>query len=275
VKKRIQLTSLMGLFLFVMTACATSNASSDVTADSADLWSRLVYFFAETIRFLSFDMSIGIGIILFTILIRTLLLPVFQTQMVASRKIQEAQPRIKELRDMYPGRDMESRTKLDQETRKLFKELGIKQSSTFWPLLVQMPILIALFQALSNVDFLKTGHFLWFNLGGADTTFVLPILAALFTFLSSWLSNKALPEKNGAMTGMMYGMPIIIFFFAISAPSGVALYWAVSNAYQVLQTYILNNPFKIIAEREAGIQAEKDLEIKKRKALKRAQKKKK
>ena len=274
-KKRIQLTSLMGLSLFVMTACATSNASSDVTADSADLWSRLVYFFAETIRFLSFDMSIGIGIILFTILIRTLLLPVFQTQMVASRKMQEAQPRIKELRDMYPGRDMESRTKLDQETRKLFKELGIKQSSTFWPLLVQMPILIALFQALSNVDFLKTGHFLWFNLGGADTTFVLPILAALFTFLSSWLSNKALSEKNGAMTGMMYGMPIIIFFFAISAPSGVALYWAVSNAYQVLQTYILNNPFKIIAEREAGIQAEKDLEIKKRKALKRAQKKKK
>ena len=274
-KKRIQLTSLMGLSLFVMTACATSNASSDVTADSADLWSRLVYFFAETIRFLSFDMSIGIGIILFTILIRTLLLPVFQTQMVASRKMQEAQPRIKELRDMYPGRDMESRTKLDQETRKLFKELGIKQSSTFWPLLVQMPILIALFQALSNVDFLKTGHFLWFNLGGADTTFVLHILAALFTFFSSWLSNKALPEKNGAMTGMMYGMPIIIFFFAISAPSGVALYWAVSNAYQVLQTYILNNPFKIIAEREAGIQAEKDLEIKKRKALKRAQKKKK
>ena len=274
-KKRIQLTSLMGLSLFVMTACATSNASSDVTADSADLWSRLVYFFAETIRFLSFDMSIGIGIILFTILIRTLLLPVFQTQIVASRKMQEAQPRIKELRDMYPGRDMESRTKLDQETRKLFKELGIKQSSTFWPLLVQMPILIALFQALSNVDFLKTGHFLWFNLGGADTTFVLPILAALFTFLSSWLSNKALPEKNGAMTGMMYGMPIIIFFFAISAPSGVALYWAISNAYQVLQTYILNNPFKIIAEREAGIQAEKDLEIKKRKALKRAQKKKK
>ena len=265
----------MGLSLFVMTACATSNASSDVTAGSADLWSRLVYFFAETIRFLSFDMSIGIGIILFTILIRTLLLPVFQTQMVASRKMQEAQPRIKELRDMYPGRDMESRTKLDQETRKLFKELGIKQSSTFWPLLVQMPILIALFQALSNVDFLKTGHFLWFNLGGADTTFVLPILAALFTFLSSWLSNKALPEKNGTMTGMMYGMPIIIFFFAISAPSGVALYWAISNAYQVLQTYILNNPFKIIAEREAGIQAEKDLEIKKRKALKRAQKKKK
>ena len=54
--------------------------------------------------------------------------------------------------------------------------------------------------------------------------------------------------------------------FAMSAPSGVALYWTVSNAYQVLQTYLLNNPFKIIAEREADVQAKKDLEVKKKKS---------
>ena len=270
-KKKLQLTSLLSLSLFVMAACGTS----DVTADTTDIWSKFVYFFAEIIRFLSFDISIGVGIILFTILIRTILLPVFQTQMVASRKMQEAQPRIKALREQYPGRDMESRTKLDQEMRKVYKELGIKHSSSLWPILIQMPVLLALFQALSRVDFLKTGHFLWINLGGVDTSFVLPILAAVFTFLSSWLSNKALSEKSGATTGMMYGMPVLIFVFAISAPSGVALYWAVSNAYQVLQTYFLNNPFKIIAEREAVAQAEKDLEGKKRRALKKAQKKKK
>ena len=275
VKKKLQLTSVLGLSLFTMTACATNGTASDITADSTDLWSKFVYFFAEIIRFLSFDISIGVGIILFTILIRTILLPVFQTQMVASRKMQEAQPRIKALREQYPGRDMESRTKLDQEMRKVYKELGIKHSSSLWPILIQMPVLLALFQALSRVDFLKTGHFLWINLGGVDTSFVLPILAAVFTFLSSWLSNKALSEKSGATTGMMYGMPVLIFVFAISAPSGVALYWAVSNAYQVLQTYFLNNPFKIIAEREAVAQAEKDLEGKKRRALKKAQKKKK
>ncbi|EUC81014.1 60Kd inner membrane protein [Streptococcus sp. CM6] len=275
VKKKLQLTSLLSLSLVIMTACATNGTSSDITADSTDFWSKFVYFFAEIIRFLSFDISIGVGIILFTILIRTILLPVFQTQMVASRKMQEAQPRIKALREQYPGRDMESRTKLDQEMRKVYKELGIKHSSSLWPILIQMPVLLALFQALSRVDFLKTGHFLWINLGGVDTSFVLPILAAVFTFLSSWLSNKALSEKSGATTGMMYGMPVLIFVFAISAPSGVALYWAVSNAYQVLQTYFLNNPFKIIAEREAVAQAEKDLEGKKRRALKKAQKKKK
>lgn len=275
VKKKLQLTSLLGLSLFTMTACATNGTASDITADSTDLWSKFVYFFAEIIRFLSFDISIGVGIILFTILIRTILLPVFQTQMVASRKMQEAQPRIKALQEQYPGRDMESRTKLDQEMRKVYKELGVKHSSSIWPILIQMPVLLALFQALSRVEFLKTGHFLWVNLGGVDTSFILPILAAVFTFLSSWLSNKALSEKSGATTGMMYGMPVLIFVFAISAPSGVALYWAVSNAYQVLQTYFLNNPFKIIAEREAVAQAEKDLEGKKRRALKKAQKKKK
>ena len=275
VKKKLQLTSLLGLSLFTMTACATNGTASDITADSTDLWSKFVYFFAEIIRFLSFDISIGVGIILFTILIRTILLPVFQTQMVASRKMQEAQPRIKALQEQYPGRDMESRTKLDQEMRKVYKELGVKHSSSIWPILIQMPVLLALFQALSRVEFLKTGHFLWVNLGGVDTSFILPILAAVFTFLSSWLSNKTLPERSGAMTGMMYGMPVLIFIFAISAPSGVALYWAVSNAYQVLQTYFLNNPFKIIAEREAVVQAERDLEGKKRRALKKAQKKKK
>jgi len=266
VKKKLQLTSLLGLSLLIMTACATNGATSDITADSADFWSKLVYFFAEVIRFLSFDISIGVGIILFTILIRTVLLPVFQVQMVASRKMQEAQPRIKALREQYPGRDMESRTKLEQEMRKVFKEMGL------WPILIQMPVILALFQALSRVDFLKTGHFLWINLGGVDTTLVLPILAAVFTFLSTWLSNKALSERNGATTAMMYGIPVLIFIFAVYAPGGVALYWTVSNAYQVLQTYFLNNPFKIIAEREAVVQAQKDLENRKRKAKKKAQK---
>lgn len=71
VKKKLKLTSLLGLSLLIMTACATNGVTSDITAESADFWSKLVYFFAEIIRFLSFDISIGVGIILFTVLIRT------------------------------------------------------------------------------------------------------------------------------------------------------------------------------------------------------------
>ncbi len=83
-----------------------------------------------------------------------------------------------------------------------------------------------------------------------------------------------MPEKNGGMTAMMYAMPVMIFFFAMYSASGVALYWVVSNAYQVGQTYLLNNPFKIIAAREAEQQAIKDIEKQKRRAFNKAQKKK-
>ena len=100
----------------VLTACGTN----EVTTQSTDLWERFVYFFAETIRFLSFNGSVGIGIILFTIIIRTVLLPVFQIQMNSSRKMQEAQPHIKALQAKYPGKDMESRNLLATETQRLY-----------------------------------------------------------------------------------------------------------------------------------------------------------
>ena len=85
--------------------------------------------------------------------------------------------------EKYPGKDMESRTALAEETQKLYKEKGVNPYASFIPLFIQMPVLLALFQALTRVDFMKTGHFLWLNLGATDPTFILPLLAALFTFL--------------------------------------------------------------------------------------------
>ncbi|HFI0113257.1 TPA: membrane protein insertase YidC [Streptococcus suis] len=269
-KKKIKWAGLLIASLFILTACGTG----PVTSQSTEAWDRLIYWFASVIQFLSINGQIGIGIILFTLLIRTLLLPLFQIQMNSSRKMQELQPQLKKLQEEYPGSDMESRQKLYEETQKLYKENGVSMSSSMWPLFIQMPILLALFQALTRVEALKVGHFLWLNLGDPDPYFILPILAAVFTFLSSWLANKAAIEKNGAMTAMMYAMPILIFFFAMTSASGVALYWTVSNAYQVAQTMLLNNPFKIIAERQAKINAEKERQAKIRRAQKKAQKKK-
>jgi membrane protein oxaA len=271
VKKKSKIGFLLVASLLILTACGTS----EVTANSSDFWEKLVYFFAEMIQFLSFNGSTGIGIILFTLVIRTVLLPVFQFQTTSSRKMQEVQPQIKKLQEKYPGKDMDSKTALAEETSKLYKEMGVNPYAAFLPLFIQMPVLLALFQALTRVEFLKTGHFLWLNLAATDPTFILPILAALFTFFSTWLSNKALPEKNGGTAVMTYLMPVLIFFFAVYAASGVALYWTVSNAYQVGQTLLLSNPFKIIAEREAKAKAERQLEMKKKRALQKAQKKKK
>ncbi|MDQ0222792.1 YidC/Oxa1 family membrane protein insertase [Streptococcus moroccensis] len=267
------MTLLAGSALF-LSACAQTPANqSMITSESTGFWNQFVYYFAEAIRFLSFGGSIGIGIILFTILIRTLLLPLSKMQIASSRKMQELQPQLKELKEKYPSR--EDMTLLNEETQRLYKEAGVNPMASMIPTFIQLPILMALFQALSRVEFLRTGHFLWLNLSEQDPTYVLPVLAAIFTFLSSWLMNKAQLEKNGMMSVMTYGFPIMIFFFAVSASSGVALYWTVSNAYQVFQTLLFNNPFKIIAEREEKRREEKERQAKIRRAQKKALKKRK
>lgn len=270
-KKKIKWVGLLCASLLVLTACG---GTGPVTSQSTDAWDRLIYWFASVIQFLSINGQIGIGIVLFTVLMRTLLLPLFQVQMNSSRKMQELQPQLKKLQEQYAGKDMESRQQLYEATQALYKENGVSMKSSLIPLFIQMPILLALFQALTRVEALKVGQFLWLNLGEPDAFFILPILAAGFTFLSSWLTNKAAIEKNMAMTVMTYAMPVMIFFFALPAASGVSLYWTVSNAYQVAQTLVFNNPFKIIAERQAKINAEKERQAKIRRAQKKAQKKK-
>ena len=127
--------------MLFLSACGTSQ----VTAQSTGGWERFVYFFAESIRFFSIGDNIGIGIIVFTLVIRTVLLPLFQYQMNSTRKMQEIQPLLKEIQAKYPGKDLDSRAKLSEEMRALYKEKGVKTSSAFLPLLIQMPVLMALY----------------------------------------------------------------------------------------------------------------------------------
>lgn len=272
--KKIKLASLMMLGVTFLAACARQGqAAEPITADSSGLWAKLVYFFAQAIQSLSFG-NIGIGIILFTILIRTLLLPLFNKQIKSTRVMQDLQPKLRELQRQFPGKDTDSRLALAEATNALYKEHGVNPYASLWPLLIQMPVMIALYQALRQVDFLKEGSFLWFNLSDKDPYFILPILAAGLTFASTWLTNKGAREKNIAMTVMSVIAPVMILSIALNVASGISLYWTVSNAYQVVQTLIFNNPFQLIAEREALAQAEKDKEARIRRAKKKAQKRK-
>lgn len=110
-------------------------------------------------------------------------------------------------------------------------------------------------------------------IGAKDPTFILPILAAVFTFLSSYLMMKSAPERNAMTTSMTYIMPIFILIMGVNFAAGIALYWVISNAFQVFQTMLLANPYKIIAAREAKVQVEKDKIKAREKALKKARKK--
>ena len=271
VKKKYRIIGLAVAALLFLSACGRSQ----VTSHSSDAWEKFVYFFAETIRFLSINGRIGIGIILFTLLIRTILLPLFNLQLKSGQKMQELQPELKALQTKYPGKDRESRMRMAEESQELYKKHGVNPYASLFPLLIQMPVLWALYQALTRVEFLKTGSFLWMDIGDKDPYFILPVLAAIFTFLSSWLTNKAAKERNGMMITMNIILPIFILLIGFNLASGVALYWVVSNAYQVFQILLLNNPFKIIAERQRLEDEARELEAKKRRAKKKAHKKRK
>ena len=262
-KKRWLLLISMFVFVFVLTGCGRGEVSSS----SSGLWDRyIVYYFAEAIKALSFGNE-GIGIIIFTLIIRIILLPLMQYQNKSMRKTQELQPKIKALQAKYPGRDPESKRLFNEEQQRLYAENNVNPLSGCLPLLVQMPIMMALWQAISRVPALTDVTFLWLELGKKDPYYILPILAALFTFASTKLSSMGQVESNGATKAMSYIMPLFILIMGVNLASGLSLYWVVSNAFQVVQTLLLNNPYKIRQERQEKEKKQRDLE----KALKKAQ----
>lgn len=253
VKKALLLSGILALVVF-LSACG---ATGEVSANSTGIWDRyIVWNFARAIKALSFG-NAGIGIILFTLIVRIILMPLMHFQTKSMRKTQELQPKIKALQAQYSAKDMETQQKLKEETQKLYAEHNVNPYAGCLPLLVQMPILMALWQAIQRVPELSQGHFLWLNLGEKDPYLILPILAAVFTFASTYLSSMSQVESNASLKIMNFAMPLMILMMGLGLASGLSLYWVVSNAFQVVQTLLINNPFKIRKEREEALRQEK------------------
>lgn len=248
-RKRLLFSLGMLAVVMVLSACSTD----PITSESTGLWDGvIIYNFSRLIIWLSdlFFNNYGLGIIAFTILIRIILLPLNHFQTTSSRKMQKVQPQVKALQEKYNSKDTATREVLQAEISKLYAENDVNPYMGCLPALVQMPILIALYQAISRTELLRSGNFLWMNLGTRDPLFILPILAAILTYYNSKLLFLGQPEGSQQMKSMMYTMPLMILFMGISLPSALSLYWVVSNAFSVGQTLVLNNPYKIIRERE-------------------------
>jgi len=256
-RKRLLIVLASIVLMVVLTGCGTS----PITADSTGFWDQyVVWNFSRAITSLSniFFGSYGLGIIVFTIIIRIILLPLMHHQTKSTRKMSEMQPQLKALQQKYASKDTETQNKLKEETQKLYSAAGVNPVMGCLPMLVQMPVLMAMYQAISRTDVLKTGQFLWMDLGSRDPYFILPILAAILTFATTKLSTMSQAESNPTTSAMLYMMPALILFMGISLPSALSLYWVVGNAFSVGQTLLLNNPFKIKREREDKIKAERD-----------------
>ncbi|MBK5244048.1 MAG: membrane protein insertase YidC [Eubacteriaceae bacterium] len=192
----------------------------------------------------------GWSIIIFTLLVKVILLPLNIKQTKSMKDMQRLQPEIQKLSKKYKN----NKEKLNEETLKLYKTFKVNPAGGCLPLLLQFPILIGLYGTLRSPDLWVFPNgvinsidmsFLWIpNLGTPDHLYILPILAALFTFITQKFTMSATvtnPDDPNAKTQkiMLYAMPIMIGYISISMPAGVALYWVVQNVFTFFQQLIM------------------------------------
>ncbi len=196
----------------------------------------MVTFFYDITADFGFP-NYGIAIILFTIAIKSLLFPLTAKQMKSMKAMKEIGPQLKAVQDKYKN----DKTAQQKAVADLYKETGINPLAGCLPLIVQMPILSGMFYALRSYKYLSHPGFLWIkNLSAVDHFYILPILAALTTYLSSKQSSMAVSENaNPAGKIVVFVMPLFIGYMTLHFPAGLGLYWVVSNLMQIVQQRLL------------------------------------
>ncbi|RPA60630.1 membrane protein insertase YidC [Aerococcus agrisoli] len=251
------LAIVMGAVIF-LAACGTT----PIDANSTGIWDRyIVYNFSRIIIWLSeLFGNYGIGIIVFTLIIRVLLIPLTKYQTQSTEKMQMMQPELKELQEKYASKDPETQQKLQEETAKLNEKYDYSMWAGCLPTLIQLPILMALYQAISRTEILNEGHFLWLQLGNPDPYFIVPVIAAILTWYNTRLTTINTAGNNSSMAMMQWTMPIMILIMGVGLPSAISLYWVASTGFTIVQTLIMSNPYKKREAREEQLRKERELE---------------
>lgn len=220
--------------------------------------------------------SFGLAIVLLTVAVRIVLYPLNQKQMTSMQQMQKIQPRLKVLQEKYAN----DKEKLNQETMRLYKENKVNPAAGCLPLLVQLPILILLFNVLRTYDFAGTS-FMGVLLGSsttaglaqavgvaADPTGNYGVLSVLTGILKNpaglsnaglyignlilligisfltWAQQKLSSGTNPQMAMMNTIMPFFMAFICLSMPGGVMLYWGLSSLMGVVQQYFVMSKTK-------------------------------
>jgi YidC/Oxa1 family membrane protein insertase len=203
--------------------------------------------------------SFGLAIIVLTVIIRLVSWPLTKRQLNSTKALQEMQPKIQELQKKY-GKNQQ---KLQQEMMKLYKEAGVNPLGCLWPMLIQFPIWIALYQAIMRAlattpenlldlaqrlyswDIVSqaiplSSQFLGLDLGSPGN-----IVLAIMVGGTMWVQQKMTqapavdPRQESTSKMMLLMMPLMFGFLTFMFPSGLALYWAVSNIIGIITQYFV------------------------------------
>ncbi len=219
----------------------------------------ILKFFLEWINKLVHNW--GVSIIILTALLKFAMFPITAKTAKSTVKMQALQPKMQEIQEKY----RDNPQKLNEQTMKLYKEIGYNPMSGCLPMLAQFVILFAMYNLFNNYFEFRGASFIpgWISdLSSGDHVktlgFNLPFLGNQIRLLpviyviSQLLFGKITQNGGTAAAGqsaaqmkmMMYGMPILFFFLFYNAPSGLLLYWTVSNLIQLGQQLFINAKIK-------------------------------
>ena len=198
-----------------------------------------------------FSNSYGLDIILLTVLIKILMWPLTHKSFVSMKRMGKLQPQMERLKERY-GDDKE---KLNKEIMELYRRNGVNPLGGCLPMVLQFPVFIGLYNALSTPIELRHAPFLWikdlsrpdweslpFTLGGWHIGIpVLTILMGASMFLQQWMTPSA-GDPN--QRKMMMLMPLMFTFMFVSFPAGLTVYWLVNNLLSIGQQYWINRSDK-------------------------------
>ncbi|GAE25876.1 inner membrane protein translocase [Halalkalibacter wakoensis JCM 9140] len=235
-KRIVFLLVFIGIIV-TLTGCG-SVEQAPITAETEGVWNHFfVYPMSWVLIYVAeaFNGSYGLAIVLVTIGVRLLLLPLVMKQQKSTRALQTLRPEMEKLQMKYKEatkKDPSKQQEMQKELFALYRDQGVNPMAGCFPMLIQLPVMMAFYFAIMRTEEIAFHTFLWFDLGNPD--FILPFIAGLTTFLQVKMTSQQL---EGQMKMIMYIMPVMIIVAGMSLPSALSLYWVVGNIFMIVQTY--------------------------------------
>ncbi|WOO87475.1 membrane protein insertase YidC [Mollicutes bacterium LVI A0039] len=260
-KKQHKLLLLMIPLVVVLTGCGVQEP---LTTDPSGIWDWIVYGLAQLIVQSGHILgdNIGWGLVAATLIVRIAMIPLYHKQTKSTEAMNKIQPEMKKVQDKYknvPKDDREGQMRMQQEMSALYKRHGVSPLAGCLPLLIQMPILFAFYDAIRGLllngqmvtppvaaeqgllnltdGVGMSSEILGFNL--AEPVILFAILAAATTWLSSKLSMMGQETPKGAAgdvsKSMLTIMPFMILLMGWTLPGALSIYWLIGNLFMIVQ----------------------------------------